>query len=100
MGLKSVFVAVVASAVTVFALQNNAPTSIRFLVWSLDAVPLASVILVSVAAGIVLVGVPLWLDRWRLRLRVRSLESRLAAAETRPAEGDRPAEPRPPGGGP
>lgn len=81
MGAKYVFVAVLASAITLFALQNNAPASVRFLVWRLQDVPIATVILVSVAAGIVLAGVPLWVERWRLRSRVRSLETRLTAAE-------------------
>ncbi len=94
MGYKYVFVAVLASAITVFALQNSAPASIRFLVWRLQDVPLATVILVSVAAGIVLAGVPLWFERWRLRVRVRSLETRLAAAEALLGEHDRgPASP-------
>ena|SRR5688572_24287818 len=81
MGFKYVFVAVVASAITVFALQNNTPTSVRFLLWSLESVPLATVILVSVALGVALVGIPLLIARWRLRARVRSLETRLALAE-------------------
>jgi uncharacterized integral membrane protein len=95
MGYKYVFVAVLASAITLFALQNNTPASIRFLFWSLQAIPLATVILVSVAAGIVLAGVPLWLERWRLRARVRSLETRLAAAEARLGEHDRGPAPPP-----
>ena len=39
MALKYIAVAVVAVAITLFALQNSAPTSIRFVVWQLDAVP-------------------------------------------------------------
>lgn len=81
--MKYLFVAVVASAITVFALQNTAPTSVRFLVWSLGATPLATVILVSVAAGVVLAGLPLWIDRWRLRARTRALETRLASLDVR-----------------
>ncbi len=68
----------------------------RFLVWSLAAIPLVTVILVSVASGIVLVGVPLWFERWRLRARVRSLESRLGAAEAPRGERDRAAGSSPP----
>lgn len=81
MGFKYVFVAVVASAITVFALQNNAPASVRFLVWRLETITLATVVLVSVALGVALVGVPLLIVRWRLRSGVRSLETRLAVAE-------------------
>ena len=87
MQFKWVFVALLASALTIFALQNSASTQIRFLFWTLEATSLAIVILLSAAVGIVLVGLPLWLDRWRLRSRVRALEARLDAAEAarRPA---------------
>jgi len=81
MGVKYGFIAVVASAVTVFAIQNNTPTNVSFLVWGLEGVSLAAVILVSLAAGMVLVGVPLSIDRWRLRSRARALEARLESAE-------------------
>ncbi len=86
MGVKYISVAVIVVAITLFALQNTAPTSIRFLIWGLKDVPLATVILVSVASGIVLVGVPLWFDRWRLRARARSLEGRLERVEARLGE--------------
>src|SRR5881296_24903 len=89
MAFKYIVVAVIAAAITMFALQNSAPTSIRFLVWHLDAIPVATIILVSVALGVVLVGVPLLVERWRLRSRVRALESRLGAEETVIGEQDR-----------
>jgi uncharacterized integral membrane protein len=107
-GFRYVFIAVVASAITVFALQNTGPVSLHFLIWSLPPAPLATVILLFAAAGIVLVGVPLWIDRWRLRARARTLEVRLASAEALlgtdapPARPPRPAEPpesEPPAGG-
>jgi uncharacterized integral membrane protein len=88
MAFKYIVVAVIAAAITMFALQNNAPTAVRFLFWQLDAVPLATVMLVSVALGVVLVGVPLLVERWRLRSRLRALESRLGATETVPGEQD------------
>jgi len=80
MGLKYVFVAVLASALTVFAVQNHTAVTIRVLVWQLAGMSLAAVILLSAAAGIVLVGVPLWIDRWRLRARLRALEAKVVAA--------------------
>jgi uncharacterized integral membrane protein len=100
--VRYVVVAVVASAITVFALQNNEPVAVRLIAWSL-ALPLASVILISVAAGIVIVGLPLWFDRWRLRARARTLEGRLAAADAERAAaveravGTEPGRPRLPG---
>jgi lipopolysaccharide assembly protein A len=74
-------VAVIAAAVAVFALQNSAPASVRFIVWSLEPVPVAALVLVSLAAGIVVAGLPLWLQRWRLRARTRALEQRVAELE-------------------
>lgn len=94
MGLKYAFVAVLACTITLFALQNNGPTSIRFLIWRVDDIALAGVILASVAAGIVLVGVPLWFDRWRLRARARTLEARLATVEALLADRERAPERR------
>jgi len=94
--MKYVFVAVLASAITLFALQNSEQTRIRFLIWTLEGVPLATVILVSVAAGIVLVGLPLWIGRFRLRGRVRSLEARVASAEALLGERARGPETGPP----
>jgi len=44
---------------------------------------------VSVTLGVVLVGVPLLIGRWRLRLRLRSLEARVGTTETRDGERDR-----------
>lgn len=93
MAYKYLVVAILASIITVFALQNNAPTSVRFLLWKLEAVPLATLILVSVAAGVVLVGLPLVIDRWRLRARVRVLEARAASAEALLSPRTQPPEP-------
>ena len=56
--------------------------------WRLKPLALAAVILASVALGVVLVGVPLLFERWRLRSRVRSLETRLAVAEALLDAGD------------
>jgi uncharacterized integral membrane protein len=70
-------VAIVAVAVSVFTLQNTAEVTVTFLFWQIARVPLAAVVLFSLAAGVVLAGVPLWLQRWRLRSRLRALESRV-----------------------
>lgn len=91
--MRYLLVAVVASAITLFALQNTTPISLRFLFWSLAEVPLASVILASVGGGIVLVGFPLLINRWRLRSRARSLEAQLADAEARAAKPEPPTSP-------
>jgi membrane protein len=83
---KSIFVTVLAAAVALFALQNGAPVTIRFLAWTFHGMPLATPILVAVAVGIVLVGPALLIGRARLRSRIRALEARLAALGDRLAE--------------
>jgi len=86
-----VIVAVVAVAVAVFAMQNTTPVTIQFLVWRLEQVSLAAVILASLAAGLVVAGIPLWFRVWRLRSRLRTSEARAA----RPGDAPEPPAPRP-----
>jgi lipopolysaccharide assembly LapA-like protein len=63
--------------------------SMRFAVWTLTDVSLAVLILVSLAAGLVIAGVPLWLQRWSLRRRARTLEARVRQLEISLADRDR-----------
>ena|SRR5688500_19483738 len=91
MAFGYLIVAIVAASVAVFALQNAEPTRIRFMFWVIESVPVAALVLLSLGAGIIVAGVPLWLGRWRLRARARALEARVAALE-RPA----PSAPPPP----
>ena len=81
-------IVVIAALIAVFALQNGAPTSVRLFTWSLDAVPLAGVVLVALAAGLVVAGLPLWIQTWRWQSRARSAEARAAALEKAVAERD------------
>jgi uncharacterized integral membrane protein len=74
-------VAFLAAVVAIFALQNGAPVGVRFLVWTLRDVPLAALLLVAFALGLVLSGLPLWFARWRLARRVRALEARITQLE-------------------
>ena len=58
-------VALLGAAGAVFALQNSAPTSVRFLIWTLDGLPLAAVALASLGIGLVVADLPLWIRGWR-----------------------------------
>lgn len=80
--MKYLIVALIASLITVFALQNTESVSLTFLFWTLASVPLAGVILASFAAGIVVAGLPLAVERWRLRTRLGTLERRLTAVDS------------------
>jgi uncharacterized integral membrane protein len=86
MAFGYIVVAILAAAIAVFALQNNTPTPVRFAIWSIESVSVAALILIALAAGLIVAGVPLLIQRWRLRSRARALEARIAALETVLAE--------------
>jgi uncharacterized integral membrane protein len=77
-------VAIVAVVIAVFTMQNTDQVTVSLLIWRVPKVPLAAVVLFSVGLGIVLVGVPLWFERWRLRSRLRAIEARAASEPPRP----------------
>jgi uncharacterized integral membrane protein len=96
-----VVVALLAAAVTVFAIQNSAPTAVQFLVWRREGMPVSALILASLGAGLIVAGVPLAIQKWRLRSRLRTLETRVRMLETALEERTRAvlgpsAPPRPP----
>jgi len=82
-------VAFLAAAVAVFALQNGTPATVRVFAWNLAGVPLAGLILGAFAAGLVIAGVPLGIQRWRARSRVRRLEARVRDLEAAAAQRDK-----------
>ena len=99
MALGYILVAIVAAAIVIFAFQNGTPTTVRFLIWTLPSISTAGLALIAVAAGVLVTGVPLWIQRWRLRSRVRALESQVRQLETSLGERDRAllTRPRQPG---
>lgn len=91
MGVGYIAVAVLAVVITVFALQNTDPGTVRFLFWRLEAVPLALLILASFGAGLLIAGVPLAIRVGIWRSRARAREARVGALEAVAAERDRQA---------
>jgi uncharacterized integral membrane protein len=89
MGLGYVLVAVVAVLVTVFALQNTDPATVRFLLWRIDTVPLALLVLVSLGAGLLIAGLPLAIRLGVWRSRARSYETRAGMLQSAVEERDR-----------
>ena len=88
--------AVLGSAATIFALQNRYPVEISFLTWSVQGMPLALVILLSLLLGIVFTSLSGLVKILKLKYRIRQLEtqvSQLIAAQTPP-----PPAPRAPQG--
>jgi uncharacterized integral membrane protein len=70
--------ALVGSVATLFAAQNIDPVVIRFLVWRIEGMPLALVILLSLLVGVIFASLSGAVRHWRLRSRVRQLENQLA----------------------
>jgi putative membrane protein len=81
-----IVVALLTAAVVVFAFQNGTPVSVRFLMWTVPEISVAAVILIALVSGLLIAAIPLWIQRWRLRHRVRGLESQVRQLETALAE--------------
>lgn len=77
-----VLIAAAAIAIAIFALQNPDQVTIRFLAWQIERAPLAAVILVSGATGAIIVSLIGFVQRWRLRSKIRQLETRVRGLET------------------
>jgi uncharacterized integral membrane protein len=93
-------VALLAVAVTVFAFAHSDSLTVHPIFRKYE-LPLSALVLLSLAAGIVVTGIPLSLQRWRLRARTRTLEARVRMLETAVEERTRavlgqPPPPRPP----
>ena len=89
MVLGYVVVAVLAASVTLFALQNTDPATVRFLLWRLEAVPVAGLVLASLVAGLLIAGLPLAIRLGVWRSRARSLENRVKMLDAPAADRDR-----------
>lgn len=74
-------IAAVAIAIAIFALQNPDPVTIRFLGWQIERAPLAAVILISGAVGAIIVSLIGFVQRWKLRSKIRQLETRVRNLE-------------------
>ncbi len=84
-----VFMALVGAAAALFAIQNLDPVVVRFLVWRVEGMPLALVILLSAFIGIVFASSSGFAREWKLRYRLRQLERQVAQIKT--TESQRPA---------
>ena len=73
-------VALIGAAIALFAIQNINPVVIRFLGWQIESA-LSLVVLLSTVIGIVVASLIGLVRHWKLRSRIRQLESRLAQPE-------------------
>ena len=82
-------VAALAASVAIFALQNTDQMTVRFALWRLDGVPIASLVLGSLGAGLLIAGLPFWIKLSVWRSRARSLQTRVGTLEAAVGERDR-----------
>jgi uncharacterized integral membrane protein len=82
-------VAVVGAAIAVFVLQNKKEVDVVFLAWQMKGA-LSLVVLLSFLSGIVLTSLVGLVSQWRLRRKIRQLESRLAKVPSASAEAPPP----------
>jgi uncharacterized integral membrane protein len=90
-----IVVAVLAVGVAVFAMQNTDHVVVKFLFWEIANVPVAAVVLASLGVGILLVGLPLWFQVWRLRHRLA--KNTASDRSFPPPPSSPPSSPPPPG---
>jgi uncharacterized integral membrane protein len=81
MGFGYLIVAILTAIIVVFAFQNPTPVSVKFLAWTVPEVSAAAVILLALATGLVIAAIPLMIQRWRLRFRVRALQNQVEQLE-------------------
>jgi len=85
-------VALLGAAIAIFAVQNNSVVVVRFLGWEVGGA-LSLVVLLSILVGIVLTALLGAVRHWRLRSRIRQLESRLARVSVSEPAGREPGAP-------
>jgi uncharacterized integral membrane protein len=80
MSIVYILMILIGAAGAIFALQNIDPVVIRFLVWRLEGAPLALVIILSIAIGVILTSLFGLVQQIKLRSKIRHLEADLAKA--------------------
>ncbi|HEY7651610.1 MAG TPA: lipopolysaccharide assembly protein LapA domain-containing protein [Methylomirabilota bacterium] len=88
--------ALLGSLATIFAWQNRAPVEIWFLVWGVQGMPLALVILLSLLLGVVFASLSGLVKVMKLKFRVRQLENQVAQLTAAQADSSSPRAPQGP----
>jgi uncharacterized integral membrane protein len=81
-----VLIAVIGAGAAVFAIQNIDPVVIRFFSWRIEGTPLSLVMLVSIMVGVVFTGLVGIVRRWKLRSRIRQLETQVTQLQAAGAQ--------------
>ena len=69
-------------AMTIFALQNSVKVQLKLLLWKIDEVPLALILLISILIGVVVTSVFSIIDKQRLKSRIRNLQNKIKDLES------------------
>jgi len=77
-------------AISVFALQNSQPVTLKFLNWELPSFPLVLVITFSAATGVLATLLFSIARQFKLNLQIRELQSRLKQLEKKLGEQQSP----------
>jgi len=64
-------------AMVIFALQNSVTVQVKLLWWKFSEVPLALILVVSILIGVLITAVFSFIDKQRLRMKIRRLQNRI-----------------------
>ena len=68
-------------AMTIFALQNSVKVEIKFLWMKFEDVPLALILVISILIGVLITAVFAFIDKQRLRSKIRRLLTKIKKLE-------------------
>lgn len=75
-------------AMTIFALQNSITVQVKLLWWKITDVPLALILVISILIGVSVTAVFAFIDKQRLRNKIRRLQSRVKEFESQIIDDD------------
>ena len=64
-------------AMTVFTLQNSVTVQVKLLWWKITDVPLALILVISILIGVLVTAVFAFIDKQRLRNKIRRLQNKV-----------------------
>jgi len=73
-------------AMTIFALQNPVKVLVKFLWFKFTDVPLALILVISILTGISITAVFAFIDKRRLRVKIKKLQNRVRDIEAQVSE--------------
>ena len=75
-------------AMTIFTLQNSVKVQVKFLWMKFEDVPLALILVISILIGVIITAVFAFIDKQRLRSKIRRLLNKIKKLEDETEDGD------------